>query len=284
MLDLLILHPRLFWHVDRPMICNGALTLASYLAQEGFAVRLIDDNTPYKRYSLRGLQKAAEELAPRAVGISVGAMNALRSYELAAALKQAMPHVLLLGGGMHSYDAAHEMIEQSFDIVVRGEAERAMVPLLQLIREAGDRARPEGWMADRRFTERLRGIRGLVFREDGELRDTGPVELLEDLDDLPQLNFGLANIDDYVRSKTDIDQVYSQFCFQRGCPFRCTFCKSKGMPSRVRSNSTRYMIDALRHRHEAYGVKRVFLFDSNFAMPRERARDFAEQMIKTDLP
>lgn len=282
MIDFLIIHPKSLWYEDRPQINNGSITLASYLEKMGVSVRVVDGNASYRRYRIRDYMERIAHYAPATIGVSVCMMNAFHAYALVEALRRAYPQTLLIGGGLHSYDSADEMMESPFDIVIKGEGELPTTALLKAIK-----ARPapatRALMQDLRFMQDIRQIPGLLIRSGDGGIDTGATLNLDNLDDLPFINFELANLNEFIQTASDYEFIATSFNFQRGCPFRCDFCKSNVIASKVRNNSASYMVHAIQQRYEKYRIRNVWFVDPNFTIDKKRVHEFCHRLIDSGL-
>lgn len=281
-MDLLIINPRFSWFGNQSILSTGPLTLASYLARQGFSVRLLDNNSQYRKYSDLDLVKQIKSLDPTIVGISTNTLNVLAAYDLARLLRQHFSRKIIVGGGLHSYDCAEEMAEQPFDLVFRGEAELSTRAVLQWARDQPTPVTRET-LSNPGFLEELRSIPGLVFRTTAGLEDTGHAMFVQDLDEVPFLDYQLANLDDYIRTPSDHHAVTNNFNFQRGCPHRCIYCKSSIIPSKVRSNSADFMIGEIEARQRQYDLSNIFILDANFTLDRRRMNDFCARMVTSGL-
>lgn len=284
-MDLLIINPRFFWFTNQSSLSIGPITLASYLNSRGLAVRVIDDNSIYRKYSFAELAELVRRYDPGAIGISANLLNALSAYRLVTVLREALPLKIIIGGGLHSYDSAEEMMDHSYDIVFRGEAELSARAFLDLVAEFRNRGKPvtRDLLNDQAFRSRLGKIPGLLYRDGGRIYDTGPGEIIQDLDELPSADYDLVNMADYIRTPVDHHQVTTTFNFQRGCPHRCIYCKSDGIPFRVRSNSATYMVKEIESRQRRFNLCNMFILDSNFSLDARRTREFCERMAASAI-
>ncbi len=281
-MDFLVINPRFCWFGNQSILSTGPLTLVSYLAQDGALVRLLDDNSQYRKYSEFDFVQYIRQHDPTVIGISTNTLNVLAAYNLTNALRRNFPTKAIVGGGLHSYDSAEEMAEQPFDLVFRGEAELSAKSFLQLVRDHGAGFTRET-LADPGVRSKLKTIPGLVFRDGSKLEDTGPAVFVDNLDEVPFLDYQLANLDDYIRSPFDHHAVTNNFNFQRGCPHRCIYCKSSIIPSKVRSNSAEFMVREIESRQRQYGLSNLFILDANFTLDRRRMNDFCARMTTSGL-
>ncbi|MBN1384043.1 MAG: B12-binding domain-containing radical SAM protein [Elusimicrobia bacterium] len=281
-MDLLIINPRIMWFSSKSLIANGPLTLASYLHEKGFDVRVIDDNTMYRKYSLSDFADYINSHQVKIVGFSASALNAYNCYELAKNLRKIFPEKLFIAGGLHSYDCSEEMTDQCFDIVFKSEAELSLEKFLAATAEY-PQAITNKILNDSSFVSKIEKIPGMLLNRNGRIFDTGTPESIMDLDILPFNNYDLVNLGDYIKSKYDHHAVTNQILFQRGCPYNCTFCKSSVIPSKIRSNSPRYMMKQLRDRYNKFGLSNFFITDSNFTIDKKRFKEFHGLLTSSEL-
>jgi radical SAM superfamily enzyme YgiQ (UPF0313 family) len=281
-MDLLIINPRIMWFSSKSLIANGPLTLASYLHEKKFSVRIIDDNTMYRKYSVADYAERINRDQVKIVGFSTSTLNAYNCYALARELRKIFPKKIFIAGGLHSFDCSEEMCGECFDLVFKGEAELSLEKFLGIMNAYPGNA-DNSVFGDKPFLDRLSGIPGVCFKRGGDAVNTGEGECIRDLDVLPPNNYDLVNLDDYIRSKYDHHAVTNQILFQRGCPYSCSFCKSSVISSKVRDNSARYMVDNLKQRYEKFGLSNFFITDSNFTLDKKRLEEFCRLMTASDL-
>ncbi len=100
-------------------------------------------------------------------------------------------------------------------------------------------------------------------------------ELIEDLDEIPPLDFSMLDIkkyDHHSRPQSDIEIVAAPLMFSRGCPFNCCFCASHSVHGkRVRWNSMERIESDLREVVSKYHVNAVEVWDDNFFVDKDKA-------------
>ena len=107
--------------------------------------------------------------------------------------------VTWLAGGPHPSGAAQDTLGLGFDIVVVGEAEGTLSPLLRCLLDGDDAS----------------GIRGLLFRRGDEFVYTGRAPWVTQLDDYPPFAPG--------------HRRFGPIEITRGCPFACRFCQTSSL-------------------------------------------------------
>ena len=194
---------------------------------------------------------------PDLIGISTYIWNAGMLPDLLNLIRRRLPFVkIVLGGPEASYNPEY-WLRSGADYVLRGEGEHSFPALLDTL--SGNKA------------EKLQGISGLCYRENGKLNINGltslPDEYLDPYDDeyLAALNGRIA----YIEAS-------------RGCPFRCTYCLS-GSPAHKSGNRVRFFpLDAVKKQIDMLsksGTQTVKFVDRTFNCNPERAFDIFEYVI-----
>ncbi|GAA1745341.1 B12-binding domain-containing radical SAM protein [Nonomuraea bangladeshensis] len=71
---------------------------------------------------------------------------------------------------------------------------------------------------------------------------------------------------------------------KRGCAFRCSYCPVPSIEGkRFRLRSPAHIVDEMRHVRDLAGVRRFFITDSIFNLPRRHAIAVCEEMVAADL-
>jgi len=254
------------------MLSVGMGTIATVLSRLGHDVRVIDNNSLYKFYSDRELLKLTREFNPGVVAFSITIVNALVTYRLLEKMKREMPQRFYLAGGMHAPAGWDEMLEYGFDIVVNREGELVVGPLIEHLE---GRTRPD-------FRRDLEKIPGVSFcRENGEIHGAEECPIVENLDDVPYVDYDLFNMRDYFKTGREPSVILVNG--QRGCPYRCNFCSNERLRSDKRQASAEYLFGYVEYLHKKYGVRYIWICDNNFLFPKERAEEFCRRMISSGL-
>ena len=206
-----------------------------------------------------------------------GTVAVVPRYQRAAELiKGSNPRIRICTGGF--YIAANYMtvLENTpeFDFAICGEPE---ITFTELCKEIAGK-NPD-----------IPSIKGLAYRDDGQIRITEYRPLIRNLDDLPMPAYDLFPMDKYIGFGTM--PFYQEIFTSRGCPFGCRVCidwvtvdpRGKNDWQRHRYKSASRVVDELELLQKQYGVKYVHIFDLNFNPVRRRVEGFLEEMLRRNL-
>ncbi len=236
----------------------GILSIAAYLMDRGHDVDVLDCRAPAGKAAAAVLSHA-KTFKPSLVGFTAVTSNFLNAYRLAEELKRTDPSVMTVFGGVHVSALRGKVLEQfpAVDVVVTGEGEQAMS-------ELASGARPGT-------------IQGLIYRENGEIKDTGPRTELCELDSLPfpayhklhgfpkRYNAALFN---YPKAPS------ATIISSRGCPYQCSYCDRSVYGRSFRYNSAEYLYGHMAFLKKEFGIRHVFFYDDLFTFNRKRIEDF----------
>ena len=173
------------------------------------------------------------------VGISASMTNAVpRALEIIQ-LYRSMPEELrpkaIIVGGWHAGDSPEEFLEAGADVVVHGEGDMVIAPLLNALKQ----------------NRTLEDIPGISYWLNGQIKRNGPEFLAvpqEQMDNLPLPDFNLvrfAKIVIYPIGRT------------RGCSGKCRFCRVRSIPRSISPGRFLEQIKVLVSR----GAKYFFIVD-----------------------
>lgn len=126
-------------------------------------------------------------------------------------------------------------------------------------------------------------VRGVLFRADGEIKETEGRKLIPDLDSfpyparhlLPPLRLYTPPPTEYKR--TPVIHMAASY----GCPFKCTFCAAGSFPYRTRG--VEGVIREIKHVVDEYGAKEIRFVDSSFTVNLKWASEFCDALIEEGI-
>jgi len=242
----------------------GLTSLAAVVQPEGHQVAIYDPKREVRfgrrSYDSRFYAATAEDILntrPDAVGFTTLGCSFLFAVRVAELLKRREPEMPILLGGPHATMLDRPILEayQQFDIVVRHEAERTLIPVLARL-------------YDRHFD----GIPGITWRtgRGGEIKATPGLPMIENLDSLPIPLYDLYPVADLGLSLMRVEAG-------RGCPFNCTFCSTASFFQRsYRLKSAERLVHEMDLLHARYGVTEFKLDHDLFTVDHRKVRAFCE--------
>ncbi len=234
----------------------GLLYLSSVLRQSGHQVRLsiAAGEDPVA---------VAQAWKPDVVGYSVYTGSQAYYRDLNLQIKEAVDVVSVFGGPHPTYFP--EFVEEpGVDAVCIGEAEGAMLDLVNAV-EAGSP---------------LTGIENWWFKRNGRV-EHNPIRPAEDnLDLLPFPDRELLfEVDEFTRQSG-----IKHFVTSRGCPYDCTYCFNhalaeiyRGKGKRLRQMSVDKVIQEVKWVQEHYPMQFVVFLDDLFIVYRDWLQELAER-------
>jgi radical SAM superfamily enzyme YgiQ (UPF0313 family) len=223
----------------------GSVLLSTMLKERGYEVRAFIEDIAEPEWSY----VENSDL----VCISAITGTSIRAYKIADRLRK--KGITTVMGGAHPSFCAEEALEHT-DFVVRGEGDETLPELVSCL-ETGKPA--------------MSGIEGLSYRDrDGRVVNNAPRPLLQDLDGLPEPDFGLVH-------KFKSSNIYP-ISTSRGCPFNCRFCSVIQMfGRRYRTRSIENVIKELKHA-ASFSKGHRFFVDDNFAANKARSKRLLSAM------
>lgn len=183
----------------------------------------------------------------------------------------------------------------ALDFVLRGEPELTLRELIDVLEDKS--AERPGWISqllkktDAQWqpvvinTEddqpNLSGIKGLVWRDRGEIQQNPDRGFIPNLDDLPLPMYELLPLEAYR-----MPLMKGPFCFvltSRGCPAGCKYCiKHVSYQWSVRLLSPERIVQEIRVLYD-HGIRNIHMYADLFTVNREQVMRLCELILRDDL-
>lgn len=178
------------------------------------------------------------------------------------AIKAQHPEVQMVWGGYFPTQHSDTILKADYvDYTVRSQGEVTFLELMRAFRDGGD----------------LKSIKGISYRENGDIKHTAPRELTSP-DKLPDWNYDKLDMPQYLNRNymgSRVLEHHSSF----GCPFACNFCAVVSMSNRRwMPQSAPRMERVFRTLHDKYGADAVNFHDMDFFVAEARTAEFAERI------
>ncbi|HRH79823.1 MAG TPA: radical SAM protein [Thiobacillaceae bacterium] len=200
--------------------------------------------------------------------------------DIARVVRAESPRALILAGGGLPSAAFRQVLDlcPDVDAICKGEGE---IPLRDLA-DAGDKAA-------------LLASHPSWITRDGVAAGKIPAHtFVQDLDEIPMLDYGILDLDDY--NARSIDKRYTgekkremAIHTSRGCPFQCVFCSNPSLHGRqVRAMSVERVAAEVRRMKELWGLTVLLIEDDHFFFDKARAkavlRALVEMKVRIEFP
>lgn len=243
----------------------GIMYIAAYLEKyTPHRVKILDCQAEKLNYSQLKTRLAEEN--PDIVGITVLTFTLIDAFKTIEVVKEVNQNTKVILGGVHVYIYPEETMENpNVDYLVLGEGEKTFKDLVDNI-------------SDRR---NLYKIRGIVFREGTKIINTGPGELIQDLDNLP---FPARHLTPYKIYRSSLAKKFpiTTMITSRGCPFKCLFCLRPHFGKILRTRSARNVADEIEE-CKKMGINEIFIYDDTFTVMRQRVMDICNEIKKRKI-
>lgn len=273
----------------------GIAILARIADQLGHEVGILDLNA--NRFSVDAFREELKDADYKDADVfGIGGMSSQYKFikPLVPIIKQVHPDALLIAGNGFLTTLPEETMKllPQIGVGVIGEGERTFTELLDVV-------------DNKNFSR----VKGLIYREDGEIVRTPYRPLITNLDDeVPWPHWDMLPLEIYFQFSANLMGPASppelqrsrrrmSLSLERGCHRQCQWCVHLGMSSfdlsriygekikgpAVRYHSARYAIDMIKHLRFKYGVDFVSILDENFLANKRRCYEFADLFEKEDL-
>jgi len=245
----------------------GLSYIAAVLEANGFSVSILDLSFP--TMEMERLKEKIAQFEPDIVGVSTMTSNFPSAVLVAKKAKLWNPASIVVMGGIHATFLHRDILKTvpEVDFVVRYEGEYTMSELVDALDKKG-------------FVENVKGI---SYREKGQLVSTPFRSRIEDLDGLPYPAHHLLepSFEEYI-------SYYGKRNFPimttRGCPFGCIYCSTMAFHGRkYRTRSIPNVIGELRYLIERFKADNISFADDNFTLQKDRVFSLCEEIRKENL-
>lgn len=219
-------------------------------------------------------QEIVEKLSigrhPAIVGISCYRSNLEQAVEVLGVIRNHFGNIPIICGGYGPTFHDEDFLKQGFSVVVTGEAEHTIVPLVESL--LNDRVK-------------LKDVPGIVFWKNDSIVRTSRVESIVDLD---QIAFPARDTVQEAIKRND----FVHMCTSRGCGASCIFCSifafalGGSRKLRWRFRTVANIVDEIEYLYQQYSVRHFkFVDDSFIEAPRDErwAYAFRDELLKRRL-
>ncbi len=261
------------WKDHNTMPPLGILYIAAVLEKNGLPVRVTASDV--LQLNTGDILRAIRDYDADAIGLSITTENRFETIALLGAIKAEFPEKLLIVGGPHATMAGLDLVTniQAIDLAVVGEGEQTIIDIAAWHRAGADPG------------QRV-GIKGIVYRRQGQAFFTGPRPMIANLDPLPFPAKHLIPMERYDFKWPVEGRLLraTNIITSRGCPFNCNFCPTPfTWGRRVRGYSPGRVIEEIRWNRDRFGAEVLWFFDDTFNYSAKRTEELCRLLIREKL-
>lgn len=251
----------------------GILYIGTVLEKAGFDVKVLDS---FPGFNERNMESICD-FNPHLIGISVLTTGHRIAAKYTRVLKEKLPKTRICWGGVHATSIPVQILQtEPVDFVVVGEGEQTMLEVCNRLSESN--------------SDNLKGIKGVVFKNNNGVVDNGRREFIQDLDSLPIPNRRLLETPSYSWYMSPPGIIRGQFLdgittfyTSRGCPYNCIFCCSHETAGRkLRQRSVENVLEEIRYLIREFNIKGLYFNDDTFGLDRRWLRDFCWKLRREE--
>lgn len=255
----------------------GTLILATVLHKSNFKVSIVDFNYLWEKKLLEKSESTEENinqmcqyinsLDTKMVGFSTNSSSHHVDIELSRKIKLINPNIKIFLGGHQASLTATETLKQFnwIDLIAIGEGENNIQDVVLALLDE----------------KKLEDVKGIVYRKNDEIFATSEVQLVDNLDLLPMINYDLANMD------IDMDRKrFVAFPIEggRSCPYNCTFCCTKTFwKQKFRIKGSDRLIKEIQEISEKYSVYTFNFLHDLFTLDKKKVIEFCNKVMEKKL-
>ena len=184
----------------------------------------------------------------------------------------------VVGGGIVGADPVVVPKIMDINLGVIGEGEECVIEVLREYE-----ANTKNWAS----------ISGIVYAEDGEVKQTSNRSALKNIDQLAWPEYEIFNIKEHIEGQGPLDHHFFQvqqdsaprsidMITSRSCPFMCTFCFHP-VGKTYRERSVDDVIAELKVYKKKYNINMVSILDELFSLRKPRLFEFCEKIKPLQL-
>jgi radical SAM superfamily enzyme YgiQ (UPF0313 family) len=238
----------------------GLECIAGGLEAEGHTCQIVD-------MRIDGIEKGLARMkafAPEIVGLQCNfTTERFRALRLAKMVRTALPEALIVLGGHDASRDPNWFVKPSIDVVVVGDGEEVMTPLVAAWQKNKD----------------LKNVAGLLINAPSGPIRTAAAPARPNIDELP---FPARHLIKEYASEYYINfrRPLALLETARGCPFKCNFCSVwKFHESTFREKSPARVVKEI----EQIEAPNIFITDDIFWMNVKRGRELGQALISSGI-
>ncbi|KAF0143351.1 MAG: anaerobic magnesium-protoporphyrin IX monomethyl ester cyclase [Nitrospirae bacterium] len=220
-------------------------------------------------YNYEDIGKRIESEQPDVVATTAFTAEIVDALKVLKLAKEINSNIITVIGNVHPTFCYEEMLKDGsmpVDYIVRGEGEETMVDLMNVLSSGSD----------------LSKVRGIAYRDNGNIVATPARDFIKDLDALP-LAWDLVDWPIYTYRTMENSRL-AIVSSSRGCSQQCSFCSQQLFWQRKwRGRSAENFVGELEFLRDTYGVNVVMISDETPTLNRKRWDRILDLLIERNV-
>lgn len=250
-------------HVLPPL---GLAYLAGVLENHGHVVSILDAWT--LDLTQQDVIEEVKDKTPDIVGITCDASRIDVTIEIANKVNQLRRNIDIIVGGPFATSRPDYFLKRAeIDAIAIGESEHTVLELVPALQDK----------------RQLHEVKGIVFKDNGDIIRTPPRQLIEDLDTIPFPAYHLLPMSHYFYVDA-LSRPNAAMITSRGCPFRCGYCEVPRIWGRkYRYHSAERIVAEIELLQKKWNIKAIRFNDSEFLFNKNRIIKLCELIFKKGI-
>jgi anaerobic magnesium-protoporphyrin IX monomethyl ester cyclase len=245
----------------------GFVYIAGSLRAAGYEPMIYDAMSRWHGYE--EIEKRITDFKPDVVATTAFTAEIVDALKVLKLAKNINPEIVTVIGNVHPTFCYEEILKEHHryvDYIVRGEGEETLVELIDALSAKGD----------------ISKVKGIAYRDSGEIVVTPPRGYIKDLDMLP-MAWDLIDWPIYTYKPVD-HSVLAIVSSSRGCNQQCSFCSQQLFWQRHwRGRSAENFVNELEYLRYIYDVNVVMISDETPTLSRKRWEKILDLKIERGL-
>lgn len=231
----------------------------------GHDVKIIDgqaENMPIDQ-----LVKQTLSFNPDIIGVTATTPFYHIVVDLAKRLKALRNDIPIAIGGPHLSVVGKPAFLSCFDFGFIGGAENSWIQFLTTYERKEDFSR----------------IKGILYREGGEIRYNGDAVPISDINSIPLPARHLLNQNNYKIGTLQGTKRFSTIMTMRGCPYKCIFCSTKVFGKKIRKRTPEKVVGEISHVVSKYGINHFIILDDTLTIDKDHILEICHILINSKI-
>ena len=261
------------WKNRQPYPPLGTITAAAYVRENGFDVSLFDTNLAD---GPTDIIPVIEKEKPEYLVVYDDGFNYLTKMCLTL-MRDAAFELIQIGkrhgckvivSSSDSTDHFEQYIEKGADVILLGEGEMSLLEGIRALGKGADLAQ----------------VKGVVYKDGDEIKNTGRRTVINDLDSLPMAAWDLVKMDDYKNIWYRNHGYFSlNIATTRGCPFSCNWCAKPIYGRKYNTRSAKNVADEIEYLITSFGASYFWVCDDIFGLKPGWVQEFRDIVKSREL-